>query len=109
MVRDLAPHEIPEQACAHVQAVLDWLRDRHEIAPVRAELDLKSVILTIDYDERLTPEILAEAAAAFASTSDLTFDEHGFSCRTDWQSAGVPRVENLPPQRGWRRLLDFFR
>jgi hypothetical protein len=109
MVRDLAPHEISEHACAHMQAVLDWLRDRHGVVPVRAELDIKSMILTVDYDEHLTAAMLAEAAAAFASVSDLTFEEHGFSCRTDWQSAGIPHADRPPPQRGWRRILAWLR
>jgi hypothetical protein len=109
VVRELAPHQIPDQACTHLRAVLDWLRERHGIAPVRAEFDIKSVILTIDYDERLTPAALAEAALAFGSSTDLTFDERGFSCQTDWQSAGVPRAEAEPGRKGWRRLLDVLR
>ena len=100
MVRELAPHEIVEHACTHLRGVIEWLRDRHGIAPVRGALDIKSVILTIDYDERLTAAAVVEAAQAFAGSADLTFEERGFTCRTDWQSAGVTQTPPPPPRGG---------
>jgi hypothetical protein len=109
MVRDLAPHEISEHACSHLQTVIESLRDRHGISPIRAELDIKSVILTVEYDARLTAAMLAEAAVAFASISDLTFDERGFSCRTDWQSAAIPVAEAPPPRGVFGRFLAWLR
>ena len=104
MIRELAGNEIEEHLCAHLRDVIAWLRERHRIAPVRGELDIKSMILTLDYDEALTAAAVAEAARAFAGSADLTFEERSFCCRTDWQSAGVARKTPPPP-----RLLDGLR
>lgn len=105
MIRELEPHEIDDEVCAHLHDVIEWLRSQYGIAPVRGELDIKSVILTIHYDDRLTDAAVADAARRFVDSTHLTFEGRSFSCRTDWQSAGVPRPPEPTPRRGLGRLL----